>query len=296
MSARHIAAALLTVLLWGLNHVAAKVGIAHSGSPFWFVGVRLIMVGLLLAPFVALPRGHWRPMLILSVVYGTLHLGLINFGLKGIDAATSVIIVQLGTPFTILMGSFAFGEKFGIWRWGGVAFAFVGVGLLAGEPRIASPIYFIASVAAMVAWGVGNSQIKRMDALHPLVISCWSSLFSAPQLLLISFFTESNQFVVFDTWAADFWLMAAYSAVGSSIIAHSIRNGLLHRYPMATVAPFNLLVPVVGFTVAILVLNEPVTDEKVMGGLLTFAGVAIIQVRMIMKHIAARNAERPPAV
>jgi O-acetylserine/cysteine efflux transporter len=292
MPIHHLAAALVVVILWGLNHVAAKIGVNATGTPFWFVGIRLLMVAVLLIPFVKVPRGSWRPMIALSFIYGTLHLGLMNFGLKGIDAATSVIMVQLGTPITILMGRFFFGEKFGIWRWAGIALAFVGVAMLAGEPRNVAPIYFVASVIAMAAWGVGNVFIKQMDQLHPLAISCWSSLLAAPQLLLISLFTETNQLAVFDGWMPDFWLMAAYSAIGSSIIAHSTWNGLLHRYPMSTVAPFNLLVPVVGFGAAIAILGEPITDEKVIGGLLTFAGVLIIQVRMILKHIANRDAER----
>jgi O-acetylserine/cysteine efflux transporter len=294
MSPRHIAAALITVMLWGLNHVAAKVGVGIS-SPFWFVGVRLVLVGIMLAPFVPAPRGHWRPIALLSLTYGTLHLGLINFGLAGIDAATSVIIVQLGAPFTILMGRFAFGESFGLWRWAGVALAFVGIAFLAGEPGNASPIYFIASIVAMAVWGLSNFQIKRMDALHPLTISTWSSLLAAPQLLLISAITESGQMDVFGPGSSTFWLMVPFSAIGSSIIAHSLWNGLLHRYPMATVAPFNLLVPVVGFAAAIAFLGEPITDEKILGGLLTFAGVAIIQIRMLILHVAAKDTARDAA-
>jgi O-acetylserine/cysteine efflux transporter len=293
MSPRHVAAALLTVLLWGLNHVVAKVGVEAS-SPFWFVGIRLVLVGLLLVPFVAAPQGRWRAIAGLSFVYGALHLGLINFGLAGIDAATSVIIVQLGAPFTILLGRLVFGESFGAWRWAGIALAFVGIGLLAGEPRIDAPIYFIASVAAMAVWGVANVIIKRLDDVSPLTISAWSSLLAAPQLLVASLLLETGQAEVFTRPTFEFWLMALYSAVASSIIAHSLWNGLLHRYPMATVAPFNLLVPLVGFAAAIAFLDEPVTREKVYGGVLTFAGVALIQVRMILKRFAAKDAARAP--
>ncbi|MDX2141889.1 MAG: EamA family transporter [Rhodospirillaceae bacterium] len=295
MSPRHIAAALLTVLLWGLNHVVAKVGVEAS-APFWFVGVRLVLVGILVAPFVTLPRGRWPGIALLSFVYGALHLGLINFGLAGIDAATSVIIVQLGAPFTILLGRFVFKETFGRWRWAGIALAFLGIGLLAGEPRIDAPIYFIASVAAMAVWGVANVIIKRLDDVSPLTISAWSSLLAAPQILLASALLESGQMNVFTAPTADFWLMALYSAVASSIIAHTLWNGLLHRYPMATVAPFNLLVPLVGFAAAIIFLGEPVTDEKIYGGVLTFAGVALIQVRMIVKRFMSKDAARAPTV
>jgi O-acetylserine/cysteine efflux transporter len=294
MSPRHIAAALLTVLLWGLNHVVAKVGVEAS-SPLWFVGVRLVLVAVMLAPFVPAPRGHWKGIITLSFTYGALHLGLINFGLSGIDAATSVIIVQLGAPFTILVGRIAFGETFGVWRWAGVALSFVGIALLAGEPGNASPIYYFASIAAMAVWGISNFQIKKLDALTPLTISTWSSLLAAPQVLLASALTETGQMNVFGSGSMMFWLMVPYSAIASSIIAHTLWNSLLHRYPMATVAPFNLLVPIVGFIAAVVFLNERVTDEKIIGGLLTFAGVALIQVRMIMKHLAARNAPAPPA-
>ncbi len=293
MSKRHILAALLTITLWGLNGVAVKIGIAAS-SPLWFVAVRQFLTGVILVPFVAIPRGHWRDIILLAIVNGALSFGLITYGLSGIDAATSVIIVQLGTPFTILLGRMFFGESFGKWRWLGVGLAFIGVAFLAGEPRNAAPIYFITSIAAMAAWAMGNVYIKRLADVHPFAISGWSSLLAAPLVLMASAATETGQIAVFGSGFSGFWLTMAYAVIASSIIAHSTWNSLLHKYPMSTVAPFNLLVPVVGFTAAIILLHEPITPEKIIGGGLTFAGVAIIQVRMLLKHMANRNAVQPP--
>ena len=294
MPTRHILAALLTIVLWSLNSVAVKIGV-EAAAPLWFVAVRLLLTAVILVPFVDLPRGQWRTMLLLAFVNGGLSFGLITYGLAGIDAATSVIIVQTGTPFTILLGRFIFGEKFGTWRWAGVGLAFVGIGFLAGEPRTVAPSYFIASIAAMAAWALGNVYIKRLDGLHPLAISGWSSLLAAPLVLIASLLTESGQLLVFGPGYGNFWWTMAYAVIASSIIAHGIWNSLLHKYPMSTVAPFNLLIPVIGFAAAIFLLDEPVTPEKIIGGTLTFAGVAIIQVRIIMKHLADRDIARTPA-
>ena len=50
---------------------------------------------------------------------------------------------------------------------------------------------------------------------------------------------------------------------------------LLGRYPASMVAPFSLLVPVVGFAAAALLLGEVVSTQEILGSLLIFLGLLL---------------------
>ncbi|WP_405861874.1 EamA family transporter [Streptomyces sp. NBC_00090] len=52
-------------------------------------------------------------------------------------------------------------------------------------------------------------------------------------------------------------------------------NCLLREYPMSTVAPFSLLVPVFGVLGSVLIFNEPLPPLKLVAGALIAAGLVI---------------------
>ncbi|MEQ9448735.1 MAG: EamA family transporter, partial [Rhodospirillaceae bacterium] len=52
-------------------------------------------------------------------------------------------------------------------------------------------------------------------------------------------------------------------------------SGLLARYPVATVAPFTLLVPIVGMLSAAVVLGEPLEPWKLGAAALVVSGLCV---------------------
>ena len=75
------------------------------------------------------------------------------------------------------------------------------------------------------------------------------------------------------------WAALIYTVVGASLVAHTLWYVLLRRHPLSQVAPITLLAPAVAFSVGALYLNETITALKVIGGVLTVMGVAIIEIR-----------------
>src|SRR3546814_2272947 len=58
-------------------------------------------------------------------------------GLKTVDAGTASIAIQLQVPFASLLAAIVFKDKLGWRRALGMAIAFIGVAVIAGEPRLA---------------------------------------------------------------------------------------------------------------------------------------------------------------
>lgn len=284
MSRRDTALATLAAVLWGFNLIAGKIGV-EAAPPLLFTALRFIIVAALIVPLCPVDRKHWRGLIILSVCFGTGHFGLLFVGLSGVDAATAAITLQLGVPFSILISWLVFKENFGWRRSVGLGFAFIGVAFLAGEPGNTSAVPFFMLIVCTVFWAWSNVLVKRMPDVRPLAITGWLSLFAAPQLLALSMVFETGQLSAISNAGWSLIGALAYTAIAASIMAHATWYSLVQRYPMNTVVPFNMLIPIVGVAAGILVLGEPLTWQKVMGGVLTLAGVAVIQLRLARKAV-----------
>ena len=71
------------------------------------------------------------------------------------------------------------------------------------------------------------------------------------------------------------WLAVAYLAVGATIGGYGLWNRLLKSYPAAQVAPFTLLVPVVGLIAGTVALGERLTGAQLAGSALVATGLAV---------------------
>ena len=280
-----VLAALVVVVLWGVNFAMAKMVVTEI-PPLFAMGLRFALVGAMLA-WVGLPtRSQMREIAILSVVLGTLHFGLIYVGISGVDASVAAILMQLGTPLSVLLGWAILGETIGWRRAIGTAVAFAGIVVLAGEPHAMSSTLHVGIILfAALMWAFSNIQTKRVGRIDSFVINGWTALLSSPQLFLLSFIVETGQMASFETASLRAWGALAYAAFLSSLVAYGLWYYLLGRYEVTRLAPIALLSPAIGILSGILILGEPLTMQKVIGGFIVITGVAIIEIRMRGKRV-----------
>ncbi|MBX9635788.1 MAG: EamA family transporter, partial [Magnetospirillum sp.] len=62
-----------------------------------------------------------------------------------------------------------------------------------------------------------------------------------------------------------------------SLVAYSLWYRLLARHSMNQIVPITLLGPVVGVASGVMLLGEPLSWQKLVGGAITIAGVAVVQ-------------------
>lgn len=278
MPARDVLAAVLVVTLWGLNFVAVKVALGVL-PPFLLTGLRFGLVALVLAPFYR-PRLEQVPAILgIALVLGCGHFGLLFLGLSGMDAATGAIVTQLGVPFSALLAWLAFGEKLSPSRAIGMAMAFAGIAVLAGEPTLTHADPLLVAVAAMAAWALSNVQVKRLGGVDPAMLNGWMSVGATPMLLALSWGVENGQAAALSRLLHEPTALAglAYSVIASSLVAYTLWYRLLARHAMNRLVPITMLNPVVGVAGGVLILGEPPTWQKLVGGAITIAGVAVVQ-------------------
>ena len=279
MKPSDFALVLIVMVIWGLNFVFAKWGLAQF-PPIFMMGLRWATVAAVLLPFVRIPRKQLAGILLISFTLGCVHFSLMFTGLKGTDAAVAAIATQTQVPFAALIAAVVHKDRLGWRRATGMALAFVGIVIMAGEPRHADNLLPILMViAASFMWAVANIQIKQLGAVDGFALNAYLGLFAAPQLFLASAFLENGQLaaVANADWVG--WTAVAYMAILVTVVSYVMWFRVLRRYPVNQVMPFTLLVPVFGVIAAALLLNEPLTVRVILGGLATVAGVGVIVLR-----------------
>lgn len=275
MSVRDTLLALFVMILWGANYVAVKLGVSEF-PPLLLITLRFALVAVLLVPFYRITRRQVPGVLLLSFSFGSAHFALLFVALQMTEAGTSALLLQLGVPFSTLLGVVFLGDRLGIWRISGLLVAFSGAAVLAWGPHV--PAFAPAALLIVSAffWAVSNLLVKKVTDVSPIALTGWMSLFAVPQCLLWTLLFEHGQIEAIQQASLVGWGAMVYTAVGSSIVAYGLWYWLLGRYTVSQVVPISLLNPVFGVIVGAWVLGEAVGPEKIAGGLLTLGGVGII--------------------
>ena len=295
MTVPHALLALLVMAVWGFNFAVAKIAVGAL-PPILLMALRFACTGLLLAPFVRRPRrGQWREIAGAAFTLGGVHFSLMFTGLKGLDASTTAIAAQIAVPFTALLAAIFLKERLGWRRATGMAIAFSGIVLIAGEPRLGDDLFSLGLVlAASFVWAVATIQIKSFrEPVDGRTLTAWISLLAVPQLLLASALLEGGQVAALEAAGGWTWAAVLYMAVAVTMIGYGIWYYLLSRYPINVMMAFTLLVPIFGVLSGIVVLGDPLTLPLALGAALTILGVAVIVLRRPRLIATAAEGRRP---
>ena len=273
--------ATLVSLCWGANFTAGKLALGHFPA-FEASALRFIIVCIALAPFAwRVPRLRWRDALALSLLYITLHFAPMFYAMQmGISLTSTVMISQMGVPFSCLLAAIFFRDYLGPWRSAGLLISFTGLLFMTGNPDVIQhQSAFAVALCGAFAWGCANSYMKIMPKAHVVSLLFWPGLLAIPQLAIASYFIESNQIALLSTAGLTAWLALGYNGLVSSIVGYGIWMWLLARYEVSRVVPYSLLMPVFGLLVGQMFFPEPLGPSHMAGMALTLVGVAIITLR-----------------
>ena len=96
--------AIFAVALWGSNIAVIKVALPDI-PPLFFLAIRFFLAGILLLPFLR-PLGKLFPaVLSFSATICFFHFAPLFLGLTRMDAASSVILLQLQVPFAVILAA-----------------------------------------------------------------------------------------------------------------------------------------------------------------------------------------------
>ncbi len=196
MRLSHLALAVLVCFAWGINAVAAKVGVTYI-PPVFFTALRYIVVLACMVPWLRPVPGKWDVLIPAVFFMGGLHFALIFTGVKFSDASTMSIVNQIYVPISVLLAMVFLGEVVSVRRWLGIAVAFSGVVVFSLNANATSHLTgTLLLLADAVSMAIGTVLLRRLGGVNPFVVQAWMAAFGVPFLLVTSFVFESGQIEV----------------------------------------------------------------------------------------------------
>jgi O-acetylserine/cysteine efflux transporter len=276
----HRLVAVSVAIIWGLNFIAIDASLAQF-PPFFLVALRFGLIAVPTLLFVPWPRVPVRWLLLYGAGFGTLQFLFLYWGMAaGMPVGLASLVLQCSAPFTVALGAVFLRERLSAPQVVGIVVAVGGLGLV-GQQRweSAALLPFLLTIAGGLGWALGNLGNRLAAAANPLRLVLWMSVVPPLPMLAVALWVEGPERIVRSLttvntstgWAAVAGL--AYTIVLGTVAGSGLWTYLMARHPASRVAPFSLLVPVVGLTAAAALLGERPTPVELAGSALVVAGV-----------------------
>lgn len=291
MKLRDTLFALLIAAVWGFNFLAAKWAV-EDFPPLMANSIRFMAVLAVLFPFLRIIPGKMRPLLTTAVTLGVLHFGLLFWGMTFAEGVGSVAIAsQLNVPFSTILAIIILKEKVGLPRIAGISISFLGVILLGFDPVIFA--YWEAVViiiAAAFVYAVCAVMMRQLKDVPAVTMQAWVAVAGIVGSLLLSLLLESGHVAALEEAGSRAWLAVLYTGLVSTLIGHGGANYLFRKYEVSMVSPYFLALPLFSVMAGVLILNETVGWQLLLGGGMTITGVLIVTLRNNQRARRARQA------
>ena len=288
---RHALLAIAVMAVWGSNFVVIHIGLEHL-PPLMFAALRFTAALFPAMLFVKRPAVPWGNLAAYGLSIGVGQFGILFIAMNGqITPALASLVVQTQVFFTMALAAYRNGERVRPFQMVALTISVAGLTLImAHTDASTTPLGLVLVLAAALCWALGNIVIRSTPDADMLGYVVWASLFSVPPLLAASFLFEgwpaiSKGFAHADaaTWGAVLW-----QAIGNTLFGYAVWGWLLARYPVASIAPMSLLVPVFGLAASAIWLGEPLQPWKLEATALVLFGLFVNL--MWPKLMAARRA------
>jgi O-acetylserine/cysteine efflux transporter len=295
MPRRHAVLALVVAVCWAVNFVVIDIGL-ESFPPLLFAARRFGLIAFPAIFFVRRPDVRWPAVVGVGLFICVGQFGLLFVAMNiGLPAGLASVIAPLQPVFTIPLAVIALGERPSLRQVAGVSLAVAGLGVIAAGRADAVPLLAVAlGVASAASWGCGNVVTRAAGTTRPFSLLVWSSVVAPLPLLGLSLIFEGTarwQHAVSSVGGSGIAALA-YVVVVSTFFGYGVWYRLLSRYPASTVAPFTLLVPVVGILTAWLVRGEHPRWGELLGSLVVLVGLGfalgVVDALAVQRRTAAR--------
>ncbi|HEY8247013.1 MAG TPA: EamA family transporter [Hyphomicrobium sp.] len=278
VSLRHALLAVAVMAVWGSNFVVIHIGLEHL-PPLMFAALRFTAALFPAVLLIRRPEVPWRNLAAYGLFIGLGQFGILFIAMNGhITPALASLVVQTQVFFTVAFAAYQNGERVRPFQFVALTVTVAGLALIMVHTDASTtPLGLALVLAAALCWALSNMVIRSSPEADMLGYVVWASLFSIPPLLAASLLFEGwpairDGFAQADaaTWAAVLW-----QAIGNTLFGYAVWGWLLARYPVASIAPMSLLVPVFGLAASAIWLGEALQPWKLEATALVLLGLFV---------------------
>lgn len=279
MPAPQLALAGLVIMIWGSNFIAVKWGLDRM-EPLalcaWRFLFSFVPACLVLRP----PRGHMRLVIAFGILTGLGQFGLLFIAIEHfISPAMASVVVQAQAFFNVALAGIVLKERIRLSQIVGCLIAAAGlvvIGIYGGSS--ATLVGVLLTLSSALAWAVSNVIVRKCDYRGELLnFMVWTSLFATLPLVVLSLTLEGPAALLVPITAFDWSLSAliAWQAFANTVFSYAVWNALIRRYSLSKIAPLTLLIPLVTIAFAVALLDEQLTEWKIISALLIITGIGL---------------------
>ena len=279
---RHRLLAIGVVVMWGLNYTAIDLSLEHF-PPMLLVALRFGLIAIPTILLVPRPNVPWRWVIGYGLGFGTLQFLLLHAGMAaGMPAGLASLVLQASAPLTVLLSAAFLHERLGPHHLVGIGLAVAGLAIV-GWHRAGTTglLPFLLVLGAAFGWAIGNISNRLARPRNALHLALWMCVVPPLPMLALSLVVEGPERIVrsltmwSDPGAGVAVLALGYTVVIATVGGSGVWTWLMARHPTAAVAPFSLLVPVVGMAAAWFLLGQAITPVEIAGAALVIGGVLV---------------------
>lgn len=283
MPPRHRLVAVAVAVLWGVNFVAIHASLEHF-PPFLLVALRWTLLAVPTVLLVPRPRVKARWLVGYGLGFGVAQFAFLYTAMAaGMPAGLASLVLQASAPFTVLLATALLRERMTRRRLVGVVAAVGGLAIVGASRWSAGAdlLPFTLTVLGAVGWAVGNLCSRRAETHEPFRFTMWMTVVPPIPMAALAVVVEGPDRIgaalstALDPAARPAVLGLLYTCLLGTVLASGLWTWLLGRHPASVVAPYSMLVPVTGFTVAWLALGQRPAALEVVGGVVVVAGVLL---------------------
>jgi drug/metabolite transporter (DMT)-like permease len=282
VTTRHRLLAGFVAVLWGGNFIAIHVGLQHF-PPLLLAGLRFLVLAVPTVLLVPWPRVPLRWLLGFGVGFGTVQFIFLFIAMDiGMPTGLASLVLQASAPFTVLLGALLLRERISARQGIGIAVAMLGLAVIAvARAQVAAVLPVLLTLLGALGWAFGNLASRLAAAPNPMHLTLWMAVVPPIPLLAMSWVWEGPTagWDALRTAVTPDGLpgVAAlgYIAVLGTLVGSGLWVGLMRRYPAGVVAPYSLLVPVVGMGLAAALLGERPSVVELVAAAVIVGGVLL---------------------
>ncbi|ADD40666.1 EamA family transporter [Stackebrandtia nassauensis] len=291
--------ALFTVwIFWGSTYLGIQFAV-ETIPPLLMAGFRYLLAGAVMFAIVGprhargpnrpTPR-QWRSMVIVAVLLLVGGNGLLSVGETSIDSGLAALIVATVPVWMLLIDAAVNRSRITVTMAIALALGTAGVGVLVGGPGSRVDLFgAIVVLIGALSWASGTVYARRApQPKHPLVVASLQMIAGGVVLILVAAVT--GEFGRLELAAISARSIAGFGwlVVAGSMLAFTAYGYANANLPTSTVATYAYVNPVVAVVLGVLLGDESLSANLLLGG-----GIIVSAVVLIVGGQAAKRREKP---
>lgn len=262
----------LVVFIWGINPATSKLGLEQI-PPFTYLTIRYLIISFLVLPFADKPTKHelWQ-LFIVALTSNVIHNILGYIAYSELSPSASSLLLQTEGPISVLMACIWAKERITFKQVLSLLLSFIGVVVILGIPHMS--LYGVSLILlSCVFWGACQIIFKGTKHMPMTTFLAYSYLFAVPFTAAGSIWVENYDYrnLADVNWHIAGWTLAFEVVVLS--LAMVLWQKLIAANGVSRIAPFCTLRIVFGIAAGVIVFNDPLSWQILLGAVLVTLGV-----------------------